>query len=575
MAKKKSSAGENAGTAVIDATNDPRVQVVQHPENEPVPESEKPLPHEFKKLKLASVVEGSDKNTRPVPTKDSVAELMGSMAKQGLLHPITVTPAGEPGLFRILAGRRRLCAATHLGWAYIDACVLTGGAARALEIMLTENLQRAEPDPLREADVIDELLERPNWTYRDVAAALGASETWVARRARLRTLSKPARAAVLEHREEDPTSWPVSWLEELALAADAAQDDIVDSYIRTFADLQRAVRSAMGSLGAAPWPLEDATITKAGACTTCKKHSAAEPSLFPEESALHEIKGALCLDTDCFALKRAAWTKRRAAELKASEGKDVLLVHGVRWDSQGKVENSEFGKGVKIAEASAYTPTSKEQKGAKPALIVDGPKAGQLVYVRKSTGHEGMDTGPARAASAPKSKPKKGADSAPKKSLAERRADLELRRKRHAFAEFCAEVEELAKGGAEFKALAAKLSDEDVLRLVAAFCVKGNNPHANSIGGPAKVRTVVLEHVVDEMRLQHFKLWMASASNAKTCMHDVGTYLDIVGGERTVEMRLAAARDAIPEPASWTAEKAAAKASMPKATKSAKRKKAK
>src|SRR4051794_26232927 len=52
---------------------------------------------------------------------DELAQLQASLAANGLLQPITVRRAGSG--YELIAGERRLRAATRLGWAEIPAIV--------------------------------------------------------------------------------------------------------------------------------------------------------------------------------------------------------------------------------------------------------------------------------------------------------------------------------------------------------------------------------------------------------------------------------------------------------------------
>jgi len=79
-------------------------------------------------------------------------QLADSMNRFGLLHPISITSQ------RILvAGQRRLAAATILGWTTIEATEITHDTPAArLELELEENLQRC---PLKREE-LESALER-------------------------------------------------------------------------------------------------------------------------------------------------------------------------------------------------------------------------------------------------------------------------------------------------------------------------------------------------------------------------------------------------------------------------------
>jgi ParB family chromosome partitioning protein len=74
--------------------------------------------------------------------------LVESIREKGVLEPILVTPVEEN--YRLISGERRLLAARVLGLATVPARVIDGVSARdeVLALQLTENLQRADLDPI-------------------------------------------------------------------------------------------------------------------------------------------------------------------------------------------------------------------------------------------------------------------------------------------------------------------------------------------------------------------------------------------------------------------------------------------
>ena len=68
---------------------------------------------------------------------------MDSLKRVGQLNPVTVSPAYE-----LIAGHRRLAAATKLGWKTVDVAVVSGlDEVRRLEMELEENLYRKDFTP--------------------------------------------------------------------------------------------------------------------------------------------------------------------------------------------------------------------------------------------------------------------------------------------------------------------------------------------------------------------------------------------------------------------------------------------
>jgi ParB family chromosome partitioning protein len=69
--------------------------------------------------------------------------LAEDIAKNGLLHPITVRPSlAEPGSYDVIAGQRRCAACKLLEWEAVDAVVVDADDAQSFLISLSENMHR-------------------------------------------------------------------------------------------------------------------------------------------------------------------------------------------------------------------------------------------------------------------------------------------------------------------------------------------------------------------------------------------------------------------------------------------------
>jgi len=80
--------------------------------------------------------------------------LVESIREKGVLEPIIVTP--QDGKYLLISGERRLLACRMLGLATIPARVIDAVTAKddILALQLTENLQRADLDPVDEANAL-------------------------------------------------------------------------------------------------------------------------------------------------------------------------------------------------------------------------------------------------------------------------------------------------------------------------------------------------------------------------------------------------------------------------------------
>jgi ParB family chromosome partitioning protein len=125
---------------------------------------------------------------RRVFTEPELAELEASIRASGLLQPITVR--GRPGGWELVAGERRLRAATRLGWTEIPAIVRDFDDRAMLTLALVENLQRSDLNALEEAEGYQRLIDEFGLTQQQIADAVGKDRTTITNL--LRVLALPA-----------------------------------------------------------------------------------------------------------------------------------------------------------------------------------------------------------------------------------------------------------------------------------------------------------------------------------------------------------------------------------------------
>jgi ParB family chromosome partitioning protein len=81
--------------------------------------------------------------------------------------------------FELIAGERRVRAASNLGWTEISAMVRDFDDRTMLVLALVENLQRANLNPLEEARGYKRLIDEFNLTHQQVADAVGKDRTTI------------------------------------------------------------------------------------------------------------------------------------------------------------------------------------------------------------------------------------------------------------------------------------------------------------------------------------------------------------------------------------------------------------
>lgn len=122
---------------------------------------------------------------------EDLADLEASLKASGLLQPITLRRAGRG--YELIAGERRFRAATNLGWREIPAIVREVDDTTLLTLALVENLQRADLNPLEEAEGYKRLVDEFDLTQQQVADVVGKDRTTVVHMLRLLTLPEKVR----------------------------------------------------------------------------------------------------------------------------------------------------------------------------------------------------------------------------------------------------------------------------------------------------------------------------------------------------------------------------------------------
>jgi ParB family chromosome partitioning protein len=128
-------------------------------------------------------------------TEPELAELEASIRASGLLQPITVRSQPGGG-WELVAGERRLRAVGRLGWTEIPALVRDFDDRAMLTLALVENLQRADLNPLEEAEGYQRLIDEFGLTQQQVADAVGKDRTSITNLLRVLTLPATIRAMV-------------------------------------------------------------------------------------------------------------------------------------------------------------------------------------------------------------------------------------------------------------------------------------------------------------------------------------------------------------------------------------------
>ena len=126
--------------------------------------------------------------------EQELKELAHSIKTKGVLQAILVRPdPNKPGHFQIIAGERRYRAAKGVGLKSIPAVVKEVDELELLEVGIIENVQRADLNPMEEAEAYEKLMKRFGRTQESLGASVGKSRAHIANTLRLLTLPAEAR----------------------------------------------------------------------------------------------------------------------------------------------------------------------------------------------------------------------------------------------------------------------------------------------------------------------------------------------------------------------------------------------
>ena len=119
--------------------------------------------------------------------EEALAELAESIRIHGVIQPLTVRKLPN-GYYQIIAGERRWRAARLAGLRELPVSIIEADDRTAAELALIENLQRADLNPIEEAEGYRKLMADFKMTQEQAAERVGKSRPAVANALRLLNL---------------------------------------------------------------------------------------------------------------------------------------------------------------------------------------------------------------------------------------------------------------------------------------------------------------------------------------------------------------------------------------------------
>lgn len=339
---------------------------------------------EVVQLDIHSIVPSKTNRTL---TSGAVEEMTASIAKDGLLQPITVRPKGSK--FEIVFGECRWRGAGKAGLTAIPAIVRDMSDEEAQREQIIENLHRSNPGPMDEAKSYEGLrkLIGKSATHAVIAAQVGKPEAYVAQRLKLlelipeaqKALSKEAiglgHALLIAPLEGDVQAGVVKWLlagfEEAVDIDNRGWNEDTIKTIHTVPALRAFIeRNFFLALDKAPFDITDAKLNpKMGACTTCPHNTVNATTLFPDHT-----KKAICTLPSCFYEKRSKALDVKIEEVKKADDLKTVYRLGLghsSWNEgdgavkvDGYLARSSYDSGPRLVKLGT------ECKSTKTAVLV-------------------------------------------------------------------------------------------------------------------------------------------------------------------------------------------------------------
>jgi ParB family transcriptional regulator, chromosome partitioning protein len=379
-----------------------------------------PLETGLRAIPLASI-NLNPNNPRKTHDKAALKELAESIKAHGVIEPVVVRPDpfdDKHKTFELIVGERRVRASKLANLETIPAIVRELADREALEIMVIENDQREDPNPLDQARGYKSWLAMPDeagnlGTREELAKKTGNSVSWIHARLKLldlipaaqqamdQALLSPAHAVLIARLQPavqveaifvcfnvrfDPKRHndPGMKLEEL---------DLEDARLISEKSLREWIQENVNlRLKDVPWDLNDATLVPAaGACANCEKRSISNPSLFGDLAIKNEDT---CFDRECYQGKRQAFVQ---LQLKQDRDriKDQERANKVAGVEPGEKQGEEGLR--QLSEKTGYTEPKPDQtvlrqgqwlpakRGSCPSvekgIIVKGENAGETRFV--------------------------------------------------------------------------------------------------------------------------------------------------------------------------------------------------
>jgi len=131
--------------------------------------------------------------------QEEMEQLADSIREHGVIQPLIITKdESRPGHYVLVAGERRLMAAKQAGLSTVPVILRDTTDQQLLVLALIENVQRADLNPMEEADAYRQLADDFGMTHEEIAARVAKSRPEISNTLRLLKLGPKIQEALIE-----------------------------------------------------------------------------------------------------------------------------------------------------------------------------------------------------------------------------------------------------------------------------------------------------------------------------------------------------------------------------------------
>lgn len=156
---------------------------------------------------------------------NELENLAASIREHGVIQPLIVSPA-KNGTYILIAGERRLQASRKAGLKTVPVVIRHATDQQLLELALIENVQRADLNPIEEAEAYQHLSKEFRMSHEMIASRVGKSRVAVTNTMRLLDASAAVKQALVDGRISEGHARAL-----LALGTAKAQEALLNQII--------------------------------------------------------------------------------------------------------------------------------------------------------------------------------------------------------------------------------------------------------------------------------------------------------------------------------------------------------